>query len=54
MQQHGSEYFARTPPSRWSKGHNLTFSEQGHVVYQVKGNKECSSLVANILTGDPH
>ena len=36
-----------------SKGQNSTFSEHGHVAYQIKGSHECSSLVANILHADP-
>ena len=55
MQQHGSKYFAsRTPTiTLGSQGKNSTFSEQGHVVYQIKGNRECSNMVANILPPDP-
>ena len=34
-------------------GQNSTFSEHGHVAYQIKGNHECSSMVANILVVDP-
>ena len=30
------------------------FTKQGHVAYQIKGNHECSNMVANILTADPH
>ena len=33
-------------PREW--GRNSTFSEHGHVAYQIKGNHECSNLVANI------
>ena len=36
-----------------SKGKNSTFSEQCHVAYQIKGNHECRSMVANILLPDP-
>ena len=36
-----------------SKGLNSTFSEHGHVVYQIKCNQECSIMVANILPADP-
>ena len=32
-----------------SKGQNSTFSEHGHVAYQIKENHECSSVVAYIL-----
>ena len=45
--------------NRWtkgveSKGQNSTFSEHGHLAYQIKGNHECSSIVANILLADPY
>ena len=58
MQQHGSTYFARRPPTTlphrpWGQGQNAIFSEHGHVAYQIKGNQECSTMVANILTTDP-
>ena len=50
MQHHGSKYFfpadAHPPPSPWgiaSKGQNLSFSEHGHVAFQIKGNWACSS-----------
>ena len=36
-----------------SKGQNSTLSENGHVAYQIKGNHECSNIVANILPADP-
>ena len=55
MQQHGSKYFARRPPSDQgvaSKGQNSTFLEHGHVVYQIKCH-ECSNMVASILPADP-
>ena len=35
------------------RGQKSTFSEHGHVAYQVKGNHECSNMVANILPADP-
>ena len=31
----------------------LLFSEQCHVAYQIKGNQECSNIVANILYAHP-
>ena len=31
------------------KRSNLTFEEHDHVAYQIKGNRECSNMVANIL-----
>ena len=36
-----------------SVGQNSTFSEHGHVAYQIKENHECSNMVANILPADP-
>ena len=36
-----------------SKGQYSTFSEHGHVAYQIKGNQKCSNMVANILPADP-
>ena len=33
-----------------SKGQTFTFSEHGHVAYQIKGNDECSNMQANILS----
>ena len=58
MQQHGHTYFACRPPppltmGLGSKGQNSTFSEHGHVAYQIKGNNECSNMVSNILPADP-
>ena len=35
-----------------SVGQNLTFSEHGHVAYQMKENHECRNMVANILPAD--
>ena len=32
-----------------SKGQNLTFSEHGHVAYQIKENDECSNMQSHIL-----
>ena len=59
MQQHGSKYFARRPPPPeltlgvGSKDQNSTFSEHGHVAYQIKENHECNNMVANILPAEP-
>ena len=36
-----------------SVGQNSTFSEHGHVAYQIENN-ECSKMVVNILPADPH
>ena len=35
MQQNGGKYFARRPPK---PSQNSTFSEHGHVAYQIKWN----------------
>ena len=43
MQQHGSKYFACSPPLP-SEGQNSTFSEHGHAAHQR--NRECSNMVA--------
>ena len=45
MQQHGSKYFARRPPSPTTLGDEvnrskLLFSEHCSVAYQIKGNHE--------------
>ena len=48
MQQHFSKYFACRPPSTTplptsgmgTIGQNSTFSEHGHVEYQIKGNHQ--------------
>ena len=37
----------------WSNGQNSTFTEHGHVAYQIKENDKCSNIVANILPADP-
>ena len=57
MQQHGYKYFARRrlPPQTMgmgSLGQNPTFSEHGHVTYQIKENHEYSNMVANIYSAD--
>ena len=36
-----------------AKGQNSTFSEDGHFVYQIEENQECSKMVANILPANP-
>ena len=36
----------------WGRGQNLTFSEYGHVAYQIKADNFCSNMVANILPTD--
>ena len=60
--QHGSKYFAPRPPYTFnppltlgmgSIGQNSTFSERGHVAYEIKKNHECNNMLANILPIDP-
>ena len=64
MQQDGSKYFApplspsRTPPPLLPptlgvgrKGQNTTFSEHGHIAYQIKWKHECSNILTQ--TFDP-
>ena len=59
MQGHGSEYFshrhphAPDPRGMGSIGQKSTFSEHGHVAYQIKGNHEFSNMEANILHAYP-
>ena len=57
MQQHGSKYFACRSPSptlgMGSVRQNSTFSEHGHVTYQIKENQKCSNMVATNLPADP-
>ena len=57
MQQHGSKYFDCRPYPLalgfGSKGYNSTFSDHGHVAYQIKCNHECQNMVANILLAAP-
>ena len=48
MQQHGSKYFACSPPLP-SDGQNSTFSEHGHAAHQR--NRECSNMVATADRG---
>ena len=55
MQQNGSQYFTHRTPSPptlgvGSKGQNFTFSEHGHVAYQIKGDHECSNMQANSMS----
>ena len=40
----------------WGQGQISTFSEHGHVAYQItcKWNHGCSNMVANILPNDPY
>ena len=36
----------------WGQGQNQTFSEYGHVAYQIKADDAGSNMVANILPTD--
>ena len=45
-----------TPPPSYHrdlKVKNLLVSEKCHVAYKIKGNQDCSNMVANILPADP-
>ena len=57
MQQHGSKYFDCRPHplalGLGSKGHNSTFSDHGHVAYQIKCNHECQNMVTDVLLAAP-
>ena len=44
----------QNPPPQGPGAQNSTFSKHGHVAYRIKGNNECSNMVANILPADPH
>ena len=48
----GLSLTARVDLGEGSKGQNSTFSEHGHVAYQIKENHEGSILVAIILPAD--
>ena len=55
---HSRKLFAHIPPYSPDpgiglKGQNSFFSENGQVAHQIKGNQECSNMVANILPADP-
>ena len=55
MQQHVSKCFANRPlpmPLTRSIDQKSTFSERGNVAYQIKGNHECSNMVANTLLAE--
>ena len=54
MQQHGSKYLPADPPTPLTRsiGQKSTFSEHGHVAYQINGNHGCSNMVAHILLAD--
>ena len=50
MQAHIQPFSTILNPGLGSKGQNSTFSEHGHVAYQIKGNDECSKMQAHILS----
>ena len=58
MKQHGNKFFVHpsTPPPHVprdeSKGQKSTFSEHGHIAYQIKGHHECN-MVATCLLAKP-
>ena len=56
MQQQGSKYFARRHPypmRMGSIGQKSTFTEHGHVAYQIRGMTEyCSIMVIYIMPAD--
>ena len=47
MQQNCSKYFARRHPR--SIGQKSTFSEHGHVAYQITGNREMQQHGRNMV-----
>ena len=49
MQQHGSKYFACSPPLL-SEGQNSTFSEHGHAAHQ-RNREYSSNMVATADRG---
>ena len=56
MQEYGPKYFSCRAPSLDPRDgvnrSNSTFSEHGHVAYQIKGNHGCTNMVVNILPAD--
>ena len=45
--------YAPDPRGMGSIGQKSTYSEHGHVSYQIKGNDRFSNMLANILHADP-
>ena len=41
------------PPDSGDQKVKFNFAEHGHVAYQIKGNRECSHIVANIIRTVP-
>ena len=55
MQQHGSKYYARRPPPDpgGQKVKIQLISEHSRIAFQIKGNRKCSNIVANISATAP-
>ena len=55
MQQHGCKHLPLRPPTlgKGSLGQNSTFSDHGHVVYQVKGNHAMQQLGKQFFARTP-
>ena len=53
MQQNDGKYFNNRPQTL-GVGRNSSFSEDGHVAYQIKGDDACSNMVANVFTRRHH
>ena len=56
MQQHGSKYYARRPPPPDPGGQKVKIqliSEHSRIAFQIKGNRKCSNIVANISATAP-
>ena len=54
MQQQGSKTHPYPYPLTLGLGSKFTFSQDGHAAYQIKGNHECSNMVAHILPAVPN
>ena len=48
-----NNFYPQTPLTLGVKRSKFTFLEQYYVAYQIKGNHECSNMVAYILPTDP-
>ena len=54
MQQYGNKYFSRRPPPSTSPDPRGGVNRSKFNFFQIKGNHECSNMVANILTDTPN
>ena len=57
VQQHGSKKMPADPsppPTLGVKRLKFNFFRKKHVAYQIKGNRQCRNMVANILPAAPH